>query len=319
MAARHSTWRSCLRLVLLCGLAAAGLPGAGRAQTAPRHSFVAIDDGTESLLLIDENNPARNWSTPIGPASDLQLIGNNRLLVCGDDDFREYDLNTGKLLKTVSAVNGRTHSALRLDDGRTIVGGSGLSGRDFPGLLYFDASDHIENLVLFAKLPRLRHVRLGSESTLCLAMVGRLVETNLEGSVLRETPIPGNVFKAVKLASGDWLYSAGTGERCLRQITADGKPVRELRGGPELKEGAFLGFQILANGNVMLANWLGHGPNHDGIVLVEYDAAGKLVWSLRRKRASFIAAIVLDGLDLGLCHYELGGRLVPRPPAPRSR
>jgi hypothetical protein len=47
---------------------------------------------------------------------------------------------------------------------------------------------------------------------------------------------------------------------------------------------------------VVVAIWLGHGPEHDGTVLIEYDRDGKVVWRYRRPRASFVEVIVLDDI-----------------------
>jgi hypothetical protein len=47
---------------------------------------------------------------------------------------------------------------------------------------------------------------------------------------------------------------------------------------------------------VVVANWLGHGPDHDGTVLVEYDREGRIVWRYGRPHASFVEVIVLDGI-----------------------
>jgi hypothetical protein len=48
---------------------------------------------------------------------------------------------------------------------------------------------------------------------------------------------------------------------------------------------------------VVVANWLGHGPDHDGTVLVEYDREGRIVWRYGRPHASFVEVIVLDGIS----------------------
>ena len=36
------------------------------AATPTRHRFVAVDDGTHTLVHVDENDPARNWSVATG-------------------------------------------------------------------------------------------------------------------------------------------------------------------------------------------------------------------------------------------------------------
>jgi hypothetical protein len=72
---------------------------AGAAPT--RHRFLAVDDGTHTLVHVDENDPARNWSVATGYVMDMQLIGPDRVLLSVDDGFREYEVSSGKLLKSV--------------------------------------------------------------------------------------------------------------------------------------------------------------------------------------------------------------------------
>ena len=46
--------------------------------TPTRHRFVAVDDGTHTLVHVDENDSARNWSVATGFVMDMQLIGQGR-------------------------------------------------------------------------------------------------------------------------------------------------------------------------------------------------------------------------------------------------
>ena len=60
---------------------------------AIKHSFVAIDEGLNNLLYINENDSAANWIVSIGRSSprDMQLIGNNRILIGHNNGYSEYD------------------------------------------------------------------------------------------------------------------------------------------------------------------------------------------------------------------------------------
>ncbi len=67
------------------------------AATEPtRHRFLAVDDGTHTLIHVDESDPARNWSVATGYVMDMQLIGQDRVLLSVDDGFREYDGGLGQ-------------------------------------------------------------------------------------------------------------------------------------------------------------------------------------------------------------------------------
>ena len=106
----------------------------------------------------------------------------------------------------------------------------------------------------------------------------------------------GNLFKVVRLTNDNVLCSSGPGARFLKELSPQGEVVREIRG-DQLTEGSFTGFELQRDGHIMVANWLGHGPDHDGTGLGEYDREGKIVWRYGRPHASFVEVIVLDGIS----------------------
>ena len=97
------------------------------------------------------------------------------------------------------------------------------------------------------------------------------------------------------LANGNILLSSGPGARFLKELDPRGEVVREIRG-EQLTEGSFTGFQLLGDGHIVVANWLGHGPDRDGTGLVEFDRKGQIVWRYGRPHASFVEVIVLSGV-----------------------
>jgi hypothetical protein len=128
-----------------------------------------------------------------------------------------------------------------------------------------------------------------------MTAVGQVVEVDSGWNIIQQWKVAGNLFKAIRLANGNILLSSGPGARYLKELHPQGEVVREIRG-DQLAEGSFSGFHLQPNGNVVVANWLGHGPDHDGTVLVEYDRNGKIVWRYGRLHASFVEVIVLDGM-----------------------
>ena len=70
-------------------------------------------------------------------------------------------------------------------------------------------------------------------------------------------------------------------------------------------------FQLLANGNIAVANWQGHGDGlgDQGVQLLEFDPKGEIVW--RRNRSELISSlqgvVVLDGLDWPKLRDERAG------------
>ena len=264
--------------------------------TPTRHQFIAVDDGTHTLVHVDENDPARNWSVATGYVMDMQLIGQDRLLLSVDDGFREYEVASGKLLKSVKGNGGRSYSVYRTTGERTLLTGDDLGGQKGACLVVYDRADNIIERKAFDGLTMLRHLRPTPEGTYLLAAVGQVVEVDGRWNILRQSKVAGNLFKAVRLANGNVLCSSGPGARFLKELNPQGEVVREIQG-DQLTEGSFTGFHLQRDGHVVVANWLGHGPDHDGTVLVEYDHAGSIVWHYSHPHASFVEVIVLDGIS----------------------
>ncbi|MHC5067211.1 MAG: hypothetical protein ACYTF0_01350, partial [Planctomycetota bacterium] len=90
-------------------------------------------------------------------------------------------------------------------------------------------------------------------------------------------------YFAQQLANGNYLISTGYGA-CLVELTSAGELVRTIggRGGHPDIAFKFLGdAQVIANGQVAVANWTGHKPadSHKAAQVVEFDAEGQVVWS----------------------------------------
>jgi hypothetical protein len=299
----------CALSLLLC-LALVPAAGAG-------HRFLAVDDGTLTLQHIDQADPARTWKVPFGGyCMDMQLIGDQRILLAVDDGYRELALADGRELKAFKGVlRGRVHSIERLADGRTLLAIRGHPGLNH-GLIVLDRQDQVEAKLAWPGVESIRHLRGTARGTLIIAAAGAVLESKLDGTVVWRAKVPGNNFKAVELDGQRVMVSCGPGGRTLRTIDHTGKVLATLDGG-NLKEGAFTGFHRLANGHWVVANWLGHGSKHDGLSLFEYDATGAVVWNFGQPKSSFVEVIVLDGLDTGLLHAQhQDGRLAPPAPEP---
>ena len=300
--------RAALRISVLVVIAVSAAAGGRATETANskaepgtqrpeiRHRFLAVDDGTHTLVHVDESNPARNWSAATGYVMDMQLLSKERVLLNVDDGFREYDVASGKLLRTVKGVGGKSYSVRRISRERTVLTGDDLGGQKGACLVVYDRAGEIIDRKAFGGLTMLRHLRPTPEGTYLLATVGQVVELDAQWNTVGQSKVAGNLFKAVRLENGDVLCSSGPGARFLKEINHQGTVVLEIRG-DGLAEGSFTGFQLQRNGHVVVANWLGHGPDHDGTVLVEYDREGNMVWRFGRPHASFVEVIVLDDSD----------------------
>ena len=125
-------------------------------------------------------------------------------------------------------------------------------------------------------------------------------------------------MESVRLRSGNTLASAGYGA-FLVELDPAGKIVRKFGGKEQtpaaVKPNFYAMFQLLLSGNVVVANWQGHGPGHgsSGVQLLEFDKSGVIVWqwSESEKISSLQGVLVLDGLDTAVIHDERNGIMEP--------
>lgn len=306
-----------------------------------RHDLLLIDEGNGNLLRVDQNDPSKNWIVQIDPKSppeikrparwraaprDMQLIGNNRVLVSHDAGYSEFDLTTGQLVAEIATYAG-VATVRRLPGGTTLIAGVDLGGAKGVVVLEVDRSNEIKRRTVFTG-DYLRLMRETSQGTWLMMGNTMLRECDSDGRIHHEWPVTGfrHAWKAVRLRNGHLVASAGFGA-FLVELDAAGHEVRrfaEKEKMPAVMRANFYAmFQLLPNGHVVFANWQAHGPGHgmDGIQLVEIDPAGdsgNLLWQYGPSAtfSSLQGVIVIDGLDLSKLHDERNGLLEPieRPP-----
>lgn len=314
----HTLFLTTLLAGLFCILAGeACFKAHGNSATSPiKHKMFLLDEPRRQLLYVDETAPEKNWKLAIegGPAWSLQLVGNNRLLVAIPDKggFREYDLATKKIVREkfdAKRYSG-SMSVVRLPDGRTVLACEG--GRGKPVRLYlFDDKDEEIATWKFPELRSLRLLRTTPKGNLLFGSnKNNLLEVTLEGKKVRSLNVPGAqyTFQISELVNGNFLVACGYAG-FLTEVDKDGKSVRKLGGKPEpggLKYIFMSQFQPMENGHVVATTWTGHGTKDSmkGQQLVEFDAAGKVVWKWHDAAlaGSILGVIVVDDKDTTRFH-----------------
>ena len=114
------------------------------------------------------------------------------------------------------------------------------------------------------------------------------------------------------------MVSAGYGAFVV-ELDPEGKIVRKFGGKESVPEQVrpffYAMFQLLPNGHLVQANWQGHGPGYgqSGVQLLEFNAAGDIVWMWSKADliSSLQGLLVLDGLDTSKLHDEREGVMQP--------
>ena len=250
-----------------------------------KHRFLAIDNFKKKpqLIYVDESDPTRSWqvSLPVmkrGSYRSIQKIDESRILINHPDGAGEYDLKTGAALTwKISGLSG-IQAALRLPDGRTLL----ASEKKFYS---FDkAGRKIAEKDLDSKYTgRVRVLTLTSKGTILYSAQKpyALCEMNLHGELLKAIPLNDKGYKHILLANGNSLNSSGNFCKVV-ELNPAGE-VQHFVGGkkehPSLKLDFCSGWDLLANGNIVMTNWLGHGKTGTAVQLIEFSRDNKVVWT----------------------------------------
>ena len=169
-------------------------------------------------------------------------------------------------------------------------------------------------MINFPAFTYVRLVRETAAGTLLITADDTVFEGTAEGNIIWQAKLTGrekpHAWQALRLANGQTIVSGGYTAN-FQLFDADGKFQSAITGPAEVKPNFYAGFQIMENSNYVVTNWQGHGAAFGaiGTQLLEYDIAGKLVWSWRQNPSKFSSlqgVIVLDGLDINKLHVEDG-------------
>lgn len=273
-------------LRLIRSVAALTLFVAGVAQGQElRHRFLCIDNfaisNANRLILVDQFRSTNSWVVAIPAGSrDIQLLDDGkRALISHGSGAAEYDMATGRCLAWHVECFRDIQSAVRRPNGETWLGG-------LDGTLYrLDAQGREIGHVKPATNLNVRLLRpIDDEHVLVSGAAPRaLFEMTLDGGIARKVPMFGKSkgYLAVRLPNGNYRTSGG--DECqIAEITGAGAVVWSVGGKdrhPSLGLDFCSGWDVLPNGNYVMANWLGHGKHGTGVHLAEFTPDNLCVWT----------------------------------------
>jgi hypothetical protein len=329
--------------ILALGLITLAPLCAGEGRPPIRHDFLAIDEGLSNLMRVDETNPAHNWLVHIGHEHprDMQLEGGNRLLISHDSGYCEYDIATGARLKDVTSFHD-VSTARRLANGHLLLAGVEITepkrnkgdmplgdpaGKHVEFVEYDEAGKEVSRTWYTGDYLRL--IRETEQGTYLCACNTEFKEADGHGHWIHEYPFPGfqHAWMALRLPDGTMYMSSGYGTAVptrpwstafMVELPPKGKARWFGAAGqvPRKVHPYFYGmFQVLANGDLVVANWQGHraGHNNEGEQLIEFNRQGRIVWTWNDRAfvSSLQNVLVLDGLDTAVINDEHRGVMGP--------
>lgn len=305
-----------LFIATLAGWAAAG----ASAGEAIRHRFLAVDESRTQLHYVDQGDPSRDWTIKL-PCKhrDLQLVGQNRLLMSWPEGYREFDLGTRQIIKEVRGFQGAM-TARRRADGHTVL------ACNFEGVTVYElgTDDQVLRKVNF-KTGATRVLRRTSLDTLLFGSGPQLFEGDWSGRILRTWTLPGKswCYQALRQPDGHLFVAAGYNP-ALFELNGAGKVIMERvsQATAQAEQSVgwhFLGgFQVLPGGDMVVCNWTGHGhdDSRKGPQVLQFNPAGRVVWKWHNpeRAGSINGVLILDGLDPAVLNDDVGFVLGPVSP-----
>jgi hypothetical protein len=272
------------------------------------------DEGNPALVYIDVRNSENNWRVDIPKGRDIQLIGDDRVLVGTENGWEERDISTGAQVNAFTGQPG-TVSARRLRNGNTMVIGCSQNDGSWPNgitMREIDGSGSVVNTISYSGRTYARLFRETPDGTFLVTSDTVLLELNASGSVVWQA----NVLNGVTDSTHAWMgVMVGTNRvftcgynQTLQIFNSSGTHQQSITGPSNVGPYFYSGFQVMPNGHYVVANWQDHSPNFkNGTQILEYDSSGNLVWSLAKLGDLFYSVqgiIVLNGLDTSKLHVE---------------
>jgi hypothetical protein len=247
-----------------------------------RRRFLATDGEKSLLIHVDQAHPEKDWTveTPRGPR-DIRLVGDRTVLVSHRAGAAEYDLETGKQTWIVSGYRD-VQAAIRLPNSRTLLAGLTEKGTTIHEV--DRDGKETSRVVVEGRRPVKNIQRLENGNFLMTSgdPAGKVaIETDPSGKVVWEAALPGPADDIDRLENGLTVVPTGSVGSAL-YLDREGKVVA-TRGGkdahPALKIHWIAATQTLKNGNLVVANWLGHKPGLRGPHVIEFDSSNTPVWT----------------------------------------
>lgn len=284
-----------------------------------KYKVIVADEGNGKVHYVNLANPSERWSISTSNR-DMQLIGSDCLMVSVGDGYSEYNVKTGEFIRKVT-TGGGVQSVFRLSEKSTYIGADGNPA----SVKEVDSTGKELRKINFALNASIRIVRPTAKGTYLVGgkAAGIMYECDSTGAVKWEANAGGEPYMALRLPNGNTVISSGYGA----QMVLVGKDANVIKRFPTAadKNGSdfwnkarpnfFAGFQILKNGNIVVANWEGHGGGNGntGYQLLEIDSGLTKVVSYWKQDASLVSSLhgvlVLDSLDTKFMYSDVNGVL----------
>lgn len=267
------------------------------------YKFIGIDEGRKKLFLRTTEEKSCQWSLSLWrypKARSLQKVSDSRILVGYDRGYIELDIGDGSLMHRCNRWR-RVSSVTRLDDGRTLLTGLNLEGMKGISVLTLDKQDRVVKKISCPG-DYVRLMSITGKDTYLLSTNDSISETDddlkLKGRLKTEGFL--HAWQSLRMENGRTLASAGYGA-FMALFSESGELIKRFGTKDDIPEAApffYACFQVTSDGNLLVANWQGHGPfnGKKGRQLLCFSSEGDYLkgWSFPKEISSLQGLLLID-------------------------
>lgn len=247
------------------------------------HRF-ACTDYTQGKVFIVAADGSIEWEYQTKSCNDLWVLPNGNLLFNTGHGVQE--VTRAKQVVFDYQSKSEIYACQRLTNGNTFIGECN-SGR----LLEVEPTGQIAKEVRL--LPEgkdgghlyMRNARRLTDGHYLVTHYGEQVvrEYDTDGKVVREIPAAGGPHSAARLPNGNTVITCGDlpGGARVFEVNPAGKVIWQVQGDelPGISLKFIAGFHRLPNGNMVIANWLGHGQFGKAPHVIEITPDKRVAWT----------------------------------------
>jgi hypothetical protein len=267
------------------------------------YKFIGIDEGKKNIFLAGTDENDFEWSLPLTDyptARSLQKLDDKRFLVGYDKGYFVVDIASGAVLHNCADWEKIT-SVNQQKDGTTLLTGLDLEGMIGVCVLTLDKQDDIIKAVS-RNGDYVRLMSVVSPNRYLLSTNDHIRETDRNLITKKKLTAEGflHAWQSLRLDDGRTIVSSGYGA-FMAVFSKTGKLVKRFgekkKLPPEINPNFYASFQIAQDGNILVANWQGHGPDNGekGRQLLCFSSEGDYLksWSFPDKISSLQGLLLL--------------------------
>jgi hypothetical protein len=275
-----------------------------------QHIIVMGDESRGFVHYVDQLSTNNNFSMKANrPVWDLKRVAENKYRYVHGNSFTVIDLKERKEVDTFSDTKlGGLTSVCDLPDGGFLAATNqkfGEPAKDAVVVYQYTADRKLKSRSVYDSLRNIRMMTVLKSGEVYLSHNDGVARCTLakegseNGTIVQAYKLPRgrNAYKAIPRKAGGIWVGGGYAES-LYAYSDDGQVLKTFQAKqPDgLKNHFYGGLVEQVNGNVMVANWTGHGANDSktGWQVIEFDAEGQVVWHLHDP----VAYGSISGIDI---------------------